>query len=307
MRKIVRVKVPCSTSNLGPGLDCLGLALSLYFDLTVSLDSKHKTSFEWQGEPLAPQSVEAARALIMRSLETVFNAVGREMTPLQIMVRSEIPIRAGLGSSGAAIVGGLLAANRLCDDALGQEDIITLATEIEGHPDNVSPAVCGGLTISYMVGKEVVVHPCRIAKPLKVAIVLPAVEKESTAQTRKLFPRKVDLADALHNQSRTAAIVAGLLQGDLKQGRVLFDDRLHQRQRSSLMPWLFDATQAAYDAGALGAFLSGAGPAVAALCRAEELAIVLEAMDNAIAAHGLPSRRFGLDVAAGGAEYLPLR
>ncbi|HNT33477.1 MAG TPA: homoserine kinase, partial [bacterium] len=196
---------------------------------------------------------------------------------------------------------------RLCDDALGREDLLTLATEIEGHPDNVSPALCGGLTISYMADREVVVCPCRISMPLKVAVVLPAAKKESTSQTRKLFPRKVDLADALHNQSRTAAIVAGLLQGDLKQGRTLFDDRLHQRQRCVLMPWLFHAIEAAYDAGALGAFLSGAGPAVAALCRTEDLAVVLEAMDAAISAQGMPNRRFGLDIAAEGAEFLSVR
>lgn len=303
MDKTVEVKVPCSTSNLGPGLDCLGLALSLYIQLRLTIIEAPSSTIQWLGEGEDSPVVASAMTLIEDAAGKIFKSVGMLCPKFEIKVRNDIPLRAGLGSSGAIIVATLMAANRFCDDALSSEQLITLATEIEGHPDNVSPALFGGLTVSYNAHGQVIVDGFDVPEDSKVAVLLPTVDKAGTAESRKDFPKKIALEDAIFNQGRTAAIVAGLISGKLHNGRQLFQDRIHQERRGALMPWLFDAIEAACDAGALGAFLSGAGPAIGAFSRQEDLPIVLEAMDNTVAEHGIMSRRFGLNIAQNGAEY----
>ena len=302
MKTTIEIKVPCSTSNLGPGLDCLGLALSLYIRVRIAPAGK-RSATEWKGQG-ATEIAEEGSNLILTAMKAVYEALDMKCPEFQLQVHNEVPVRAGLGSSGAAIVAGLLAANALCGNVLPREELAGIGTELEGHPDNVSPSLYGGLTISYQTKSGTTVQSCSIRKPPKVAVLLPSATKPSTAATRKKFPKMISLKDAIFNQGRTASIVASLASGELLLGTELFDDRLHQRQRSETMPWLFDAIEGACQAGAFGAFLSGAGPAIAAFCTREELPVILDAMDSRVASYGLVSTRYALDIDKKGARLM---
>lgn len=261
--RTVEVTVPATSANLGPGFDTLGLALSVYDRLVVTELPAGELEIEVTGSG-AEEIPRDASNLIVRTVEHVYADAGRPMPGLRIQAENGVPHGRGLGSSGAAVTAGILAAKGLLagDVDLADDDLLRLATEIEGHPDNVAPALFGGLTIAWMgergpQHKKLLVH--RGVSPL---VLVPSYTM-STSQARSLQPPQVSTADAVFNVSRSALLIAALTQSP----ELLLDataDRLHQDYRAEAMPETQKLVQALRRAG-FAAVVSGAGPSVLVL------------------------------------------
>ena len=261
--RTVLVRVPATSANLGPGFDTLGLALSVYDELVVSALPDDRLEIVVAGEGSADVPRDASN-LVVRSIAYAFEAVGRRMPGLRLEGRNVIPHGRGLGSSGAAVVSGLLAAKGLLagDVELGPETLLKLATELEGHPDNVAPALFGGLTIAWVdehgpQHKKLLVH--RGVAPL----VLVPESTMSTSVARSLQPLSVPREDAVFNVSRSALLIAALTQSpELMLAATA--DRLHQDYRAQAMPETDRLVRTLREAG-FAAVVSGAGPSVLVL------------------------------------------
>lgn len=289
----VRVRVPASTANLGPGFDCLGLALSLYntVDLTP-LNSDEPFQIEIEGEG-ADRLSPTADNLIFRAADSVREALGKDPLHVAIKAHNGVPIGSGLGSSSAAVVAGIVAANALYGGPLSRSDLLRMATAIEGHPDNAAAAIFGGLTMVSAVENELM-HLSHEVPPLKVVIALPNV-RLSTADARAALPKQVPLKDAVFNLGRTAFVVEALRKGDFDMLSWAMTDKLHQPYRRKLIPGFDAAATAAHAAGACAVALSGAGPSAAAFAPDKHYEIA-EAMKAAFEAAGVTCRTFVLPV-----------
>ncbi|AEF94839.1 Homoserine kinase [Desulfotomaculum nigrificans CO-1-SRB] len=268
MHKTVRVAVPATTANMGPGFDCLGMALNLYNEIYMSI-SGDKLSIEVEGEGAMDISRDEQN-IVYRAARRVYAELGQPVPGLTIKLVNKIPTSRGLGSSAAAIVGGLTAANRLTGERLSQERLLELATELEGHPDNVAPALLGGIVISVLQDSKV--HYLRIDPPagLNTVVAIPDFPL-STRAAREVLPQRVSLQEAVFNLSRAALLVGALCEKRLDLLQVAGQDVLHQPHRANLVPGMKEVMAAARQAGALNVTLSGAGPTVIALtCGAEE-------------------------------------
>lgn len=258
----VSVRVPASTSNLGPGFDCFGLALGLYNDYRFrTLPSGLHVHIRGEG------SSELSRGsdnLIVQAAKLVFRKLGRTLPGLQIACTNRIPLARGLGSSATAVVGGMLAANAFCGEKLSREEILELACALEGHPDNVAPSLFGGFTVvaSAEDGKPLVLQP-PWPRELLVVLAIPE-QKLSTKKARDLLPRNVPLGDAVFNLSRSALFVEALRERRWDILSEATEDRLHQPYRARVIRGFLQALRAARFAGARGAVLSGSGTALAA-------------------------------------------
>lgn len=259
---MVRVKVPATTANLGSGFDCLGMALELHNTVEMSLGGCDLT-VEVQGEG-EKDIVRDERNVVYQAAARVFRSVGRHVPGLRIRLVNQIPVARGLGSSAAAVVGGLLAANRLAGAGLSVREIMSMAAAMEGHPDNVAPALLGGLVVAVAVDGEIKCAKLDLPAQLKVVVAVPDFTL-STRLARDSLPQQVSMADAVHNLGRVALLVAGMAKGNLEFLGVAMEDRLHQPYRSSLVPGMRKVLAAARLAGARGTALSGAGPSLVAL------------------------------------------
>lgn len=272
----LRVRVPATSANLGPGFDTLGLALAHADELTVATRTAPGIAVRVTGvgEGEVP---EDERNLVARSVAHVYERVGRQMPGIDIEARNRIPHGRGMGSSGAAIVAGvMIAAGLLAHDAadplhLDDDALLRFATELEGHPDNVAPALFGGLTIAWMAGERPRVKRLLVHRGISPLVLVPDFTM-STELARSLQPKQVPHEDAVFNVSRSALLVAALTQSP----ELLFEateDRLHQDYRGEAMPAtsrLIGALRAAGHA----AVVSGAGPSILVLAAdpAERLA-----------------------------------
>ncbi|MBU4465913.1 MAG: homoserine kinase [Actinobacteria bacterium] len=259
----VVVRVPATSANLGPGFDTLGLALSIYDELIVSTISVGDVEVEVSGEGGADVPRDASH-LVVRSIAYAFEAVGRRMPGVRLEARNVIPHGRGLGSSGAAVASGLLAAKGLLagDVEIGPELLLRLATEIEGHPDNVAPALFGGLTIAWVdetgpQHKKLLVH-----RGVSPVVFVPEFTM-STSVARSLQPLQVSREDAVFNVSRSALLIAALTQSP-ELLLAATEDKLHQSYRASAMPET-DRLVRALRAKGFAAVVSGAGPSVLVL------------------------------------------
>lgn len=265
--RAVRVRVPATSANLGPGFDTLGLALAYSDTLTVVTREQPGATVEVTG--VGAGTIETdERNLVVQSAAHVFNDVGREMPGLNIQAHNQIPHGSGMGSSGSAIVAGIMIAAGLLESdpenplVLGEDQLLAYATELEGHPDNVAPALFGGLTIAWTNEqgprfKRLLVH--RGVAPL----VLVPTFKLSTEQARSLQPSQVPHEDAVFNVSRSALLIAALTQSP----ELLLEateDRLHQNYRGEAMPATRDLI-AALRSARHAAVVSGAGPSILVL------------------------------------------
>jgi len=261
--RTVEVTVPATSANLGPGFDTLGLALSVYDTLLITELAPGELQIEVTGSG-AQEIPRDASNLIVRTVAHVYADVDRPLPGLRIQAENGVPHGRGLGSSGAAVAAGILAAKGLLegDVDIDDADMLRLATEIEGHPDNVAPALFGGLTIAWMGEhgarhKKLLVH--RGVSPL---VLVPSYTM-STSAARSLQPPHVSTADAVFNLSRSALLIAALTQSP----ELLLDataDRLHQDYRAEAMPETQRLVQALRSAG-FAAVVSGAGPSVLVL------------------------------------------
>lgn len=279
----VMVRVPATSANLGPGFDTLGLALSVYDELVVTALPEGELEVTVEGEGADAIAVDASN-LIVRTIAYAFEAVSRRMPGLRLEARNAIPHGRGLGSSGAAVVAGLLAARGLLegDVELGPETLLRLATELEGHPDNVAPALFGGLTIAWIdehgpQHKKLIVH--RGVAPL---VFVPGYAM-STSVARSLQPLQVPREDAVFNVSRSALLIAALTQSPALL-LAATEDKLHQNYRAQAMPETDKLVRTLRAAG-FAAVVSGAGPSVLVLAdgpgRRLEAAALAEASTDA--------------------------
>jgi homoserine kinase len=243
------VRVPASSANLGPGYDTLAAALALYLELEV------EETGEFSFDPGGLDVPTGRDNLLVRAFETLHPAEG-----IAFRLRSEIPLARGLGSSAAAIVAGLFAADHLFELALSREEMLERATELEGHPDNVAAAIYGGFVVC---GGGESVEAARFDPPggLEGIVVIPPQEV-STELAREAIPAEIPLSDALANLSAVARLVLGLRSADLDLLARGLEDRIHQPRRRELYPRSMELLDGARELGALGATISGAGPTV---------------------------------------------
>lgn len=290
----VTISVPASTSNLGPGFDCLGLALDLRNELTLELvegSGPARVEIEGEGSKSLPRGeqnmlVRAARLILPKRLpgRLVFKAVNR------------VPLARGLGSSAAAAVAGLWAGAHLFGTLRRSEDELeSLAVKLEGHPDNVAPCVHGGLTASLIENGRSVAHRLNIHPSFFAVVGVPEFAL-ATKKARAALPKKVPMQDAVYNLSRVILLARALETGRTRGLDDLMTDRLHQPYRARLVPGLKDALAAALKAGAAGAALSGSGPAVFALVEGDRGRRVGEAIRRAFAARRVKARALELAV-----------
>lgn len=285
------VTVPATTANLGPGFDCLGLSLALYNTLEVHpREEGLLVTIEGEGEGIIAID---HRNMMVDAMQRLAAEVGRVLPGVHLHQINQIPVSSGLGSSAAAVLAGLLAANRLMEDPLTPEELLALAVTIEGHPDNMAPAFYGGLVLAGVNGDRLQIEQLPVAD-LRVAVVLPHFAL-STVEARAVLPRDVPFADALYNLGRLGLLLRALAQGDYDKLSTGMRDRLHQPYRVPLIPGMQAAFDAATAAGAQGVALSGAGPGVIAFA-AQGHEDVAAAMRQAFAGAGLDSRSWILDI-----------
>ncbi|MGI6493061.1 MAG: homoserine kinase [Peptococcaceae bacterium] len=258
---MVRVQVPATTANLGPGFDCLGMALELYNIVEMS-PAATGTYIEVSGEGAGDIAKDKSN-LVYRAALQIFQQVGYNPSGLRLRLTNNIPVARGLGSSTAAIVGGMIAANIISGGKLSRQDIINLASQLEGHPDNVAPAVLGGIVVAILADGDVKCVKIQPPQGLKGIVAIPEFTM-FTKTSREMLPNQVAYQDAAFNVGRVALLVAALQQGDLGLLGVAMEDRLHQSMRSSTIPGFKKVVAAAKLAGARGVTLSGAGPTVIA-------------------------------------------
>jgi homoserine kinase len=279
----VHVKVPATSANLGPGFDTLGLALAQYDELDVEVGGEG-LRIEVHGVGAGEVPLDESH-LVVRAIAHTLAHYGRELPPLRLVAHNSIPHGRGLGSSGAAIVAGVMAAKGLLapEVEISPDELLELATELEGHPDNVAPALFGGLTIAWVTPegprhKKLMVH--RGVSPL---ILVPEHEM-STALARSLQPQSVPHEDAVFNVSRSALLVAALIQSP-ELLLAATEDKLHQRYRAEAMPETDRLIRVLRDAGH-PAVVSGAGPSILVLAsdpseRADAVRMVEESAETA--------------------------
>ncbi|MGZ5355552.1 MAG: homoserine kinase [Solirubrobacterales bacterium] len=245
------VRVPASSANLGPGYDVLAAALTLNLELEVEETGAFSVAAEGLDVPLDRSN------LIVRAFERLHPADG-----IAFRIRSEIPLSAGLGSSAAAIVAALLAADHLYELALEREEILAHAAAIEGHPDNVAAALYGGFVLCSEAGEGVEATQLDPPQGVEGVVVVPASEQVPTAGARAAIPAEVPHADAVANVAAASELVLGIERSDLALIARGLADRLHQPQRAHLYPRSMELVAEAPRLGALGATISGAGPTV---------------------------------------------
>lgn len=300
---MIRVQVPATTANLGPGFDCLGMAVEFYNVVEITPLARG-TVIEVSGEG-ANEIPRNEHNLVYKASQLVFRQVGYFPPGLKLRLLNQIPVARGLGSSTAAIVGGIIAANLLSGGKLSIKDIISLACQLEGHPDNVAPAVLGGIVVSVQAEGEIKCLKMQPPQELKCVVAIPDFTL-STRVSRELLPSQVAFQDAAFNVGRVALLVAALQQGDLNLLGVAMEDRLHQSMRSSMIPGFKKVLAAAKLAGARGVTLSGAGPSVIAFADSN-LDLISRVMGDTFRQNGVKCRVLVLKPSPVGARALEIK
>lgn len=290
------VRVPATTANLGPGFDCLGLALDLWNEAEFCFEGEG-ICVEIHGEGAGVLSKKTDNLILTAFFRLLHQLGAPEPRGLRLCVQNNVPVGSGLGSSASAVVAGLLAARAWSGRDIPAERLLEVAVSLEGHADNASAALFGGLTVSVNTAKGWLVERFDPA-PLQAVVVLPKINL-STRSARLALPALLEHGDAVFNLGRTALVVEALRRGDLELlGRVM-DDRLHQPYRLPLIPGAQDALRAAREAGAAVA-LSGAGPSLIAFPY-QDPEPVAHAMKTAFQKQGIPLRVFYLHTTSMGA------
>ena len=275
----IKVSVPATSANIGSGFDALGLAVNLYNTVTFS-----------ESEVLDISSADGTRIprtesnLVYRSAKGLFEKVGKKIPPLKIVQTNPIPMARGLGSSSACIIAGLLGANRMLGDVLDTQELLTLATSIEGHPDNVAPAMLGGFVTSVIDEGQVYSVKKDIDPELAFAAFVPDF-RLLTSKARAALPDMVSHKDAVYNLSRAALATAAFCEGNYALLGVATKDVLHQKYRLPLIEGGDEVFELAQDLGAQAVYISGAGPTIMAVVHKNDTEFFTRA-EAALAAQG---------------------
>lgn len=259
---MIRIKIPASTANLGSGFDSLGIALGLYNYIEMEpAEGCFISSADGSAVPFGEDN------LIYLSAKKVFEKSGEKFTGLKIIEENNIPFARGLGSSSACIVGGVFGANELLGRPFSKSELLDIAAEIEGHPDNVSPALLGGFTVSVM-DEAVKYFRTDVSDKLSFVAFVPPFELK-TADARAVIPKEIPLPDAVFNLSRSALVTAAFLSGDSELLSEGCDDKLHQPYRLPLIPGGEMIISESKKLGAIAAFISGAGSTMMAIFKTD--------------------------------------
>ena len=281
----ISVRVPATSANLGCLFDCAALALSLYLDLHVTPRADGAVTIRYQGS--TPERIPTDDSnLIAR---TMWDALKRwnNRQGFNLDIENQIPVGVGLGSSAAAIVAALVASHWLADTPLSDEELVSLATEIEGHPDNVAAAWHGGFTVAVEHEGQVLAYSCPVPESLQLVLVVPGYAL-STEEAREVLPAEYSRSDAVHNLQRAAVVAAQLFSGRTDFRPFFFHDRWHQPYRAALIPGLAEVLELAHP-DLLGICLSGAGPSILGFARRDGAAIG-DAIHQTLARHGVESQ-----------------
>ena len=272
----VTVRVPATTANLGPGFDCLGMALDVWNTVRVDVGGSG-LSVRGEGQDVL---AESPSNLVYRCFRLPFERSGREVPRAGLTCENDIPLGRGLGSSSAAIVGGLMAGNEVCGRPLSRHDLLELAAETEGHADNVAPALLGGCQIVVRDADRLVTAEVPVPGELRAVLFVPE-QPMPTVRARSILPDTVPRKDAVYNMGRVALLVRAMATGDFTHLGLATEDLLHQPARQTIFPAMKNIFRAALAAGALGVFLSGAGSTVLALTHGREMSIGYEMAEAA--------------------------
>lgn len=255
---MIKLRVPASSANMGAGFDTLGVALSLYNRIQIEEISSGIEIYNAGGESFVPRG---ENNLIYRAMKVVFDEAGYVPSGVRISQNSDIPMTRGLGSSSACIIGGMLAANIISGRRLSYDDIIHLAAVMEGHPDNVGPALFGGFCISLTDGGNTIVKSKKINPAIKFAVMIPDYFV-ATKKSRVALPEEIPLKDASFNILRALLFREVLVSGDMKSLRIGAEDRLHQQYRKSYVENMDSIFEKTYELGSRATYLSGSGPTI---------------------------------------------
>lgn len=291
---MLKIRVPATSANLGPGFDCVGIALNLYNELYF---------YEGAETELPPGIIPLQKgSLAHQGMNLVANTIGKKVPEFKTAIKAAVPRSRGLGSSATLTVAGIVAANVLLDAKLKEEELILLATRIEGHPDNAAPALLGGLVISGSTAEELKYMKINPHNPLQAVVAVPDFEL-ATSEARKVLPAMVSHRDAVFNTCRFGLFMASLLTGDYQFLNFSMEDRLHQPYRMPLVPGLQEVMTAAVSSGALGSCLSGAGPSVLAFCN-DNVSKIRNAMEDTWRKSGISAETYLLEITSKGTEYI---
>ncbi|HCF50837.1 MAG TPA: homoserine kinase [Syntrophomonas sp.] len=283
---MVTVRVPASSANLGTGFDTLGLALQLYLSVTA-YDHKGKVRH-------SDENPTSSGDLLHQAMEAVFTQAGFPMPRLELEIDSQIPAGKGLGSSAAVIIAGMYLANYLSGNPFSEQQLLAWALALEGHADNIVPAVAGGLTTAMVLDHQVYYQKVALHDDIRVIIAVPDFIVP-TREARAVLPREVPWRDCVRHLQQACFVVQSLANGDYRHLSLAMDDDIVQSSRQRLIPGLKEVIQIALERGALGAALSGAGPSVLALA-AENMEYIGAGMQEAFRAAGCPSRCLYLNI-----------
>ncbi len=283
---MVRVIVPATTANLGPGFDTMGLALDMYTEVIMEAGGEGiRITSEGEGSEELSSSEDN---LIYKCAKKLFDSVEYEPKGLSLRIINGIPLSRGLGSSASAIIAGLLAAREISAANISDYELLKMATEVEGHPDNVAPALFGGFVLSRMEGKEIIYRKIDVDDKLLAVVAIPEFELP-TEKSRAILPRTVSREDAIFNIGNASLLVYSLLMKDYSLLRKAMNDRLHEPYRMPLVPGLEEVKRRALGAGAFSAALSGAGPTVIAFADEHNSESVRAAMEEGFRSAGIDS------------------
>lgn len=302
--KTVKVKVPATTANLGPGFDVLGASLSLYNELEVSLvENSKKAKFVVLGEgrKILPRN---ENNILWKAMNAVFCLLSvndkYNLKNFNIKLTNNIPLSSGLGSSSAARAAGIIAANKICGNKLTLIEMAQLGVKLEGHPDNIIPAFYGGVCISVN-NEDGKIEVIKLPIPkIKAVVCTPGFEL-ATERSRNILPLKYDRKDVVFNIARVALLIKAFYINDFKVLKEAMKDKIHQPYRAKLIPVMQELIDCAVKAGAYGAYLSGAGPSMIAFCNKEKAQNVANVMARIWKRETVPTKTFILDFDKNGA------
>ena len=267
----VTVKVPATSANLGPGFDCLGLALPIYNTITIEetvlpgtgVEINLMSEDEVLDEMIFDNVPKDENSIIYKAVQMLYNSIGQEPSELRINVQSQIPITRGLGSSASVVVGGLLAANKLLGSPADTTALLSIATEVEGHPDNVAPAILGGFVLASQEDDgSILTEKLNWPEEWDITVCIPEFEL-STNIARSVLPENVPMQDAVFNTKHLAMLIQAINTKNEKLMKAALHDKLHQPYREKLVPGMKEIMEAfKHEDGVLGCVLSGAGPSI---------------------------------------------
>lgn len=290
-----KVSVPASTSNLGPGFDALGLALTLYNNFIVEPSESYSVEIEGEGKETLPKD---EKNLFLRAYRSTMEYLGLKQ-PIKVKLVNRIPLGRGLGSSATAIVGGIITAEKLSKKNLSLPEVIDVAFKFEPHPDNVLPAYTGGFVVAATNG-DLSYIKLDFPEELKVVIVVPELFL-STEDSRAVLPKNYDRKDVTFNIQRVALLLGALQKKDFKLLKEAVKDRIHQPYRCDLIPSFWEVLSEGYKAGAYAVYLSGAGSCIGALAD-NNFDEIGKSMCNVFDSLGIDSKYLILDVDTEGAR-----